>query len=125
MHYLLLGLALCWSLALQASTLSGTVTATDGQALPFATLHLQGTSIGTTTNLDGQYTLTLEPGTYNLVFQYVGYQSAVRTITMTATDQTLDVQLPPIAQQLPELTVTAKEDPAYRIIRKAIQKRSF
>lgn len=125
MHYLLLGLALCWSLAIQAGTLSGTITANDGQPLPFATLHLQGTSIGTTTNLDGQYTLTLEPGTYSLVFQYVGYQSEIRSITMTDADQILDLSLQPIAQQLPELTVKANEDPAYRIIRKAIQKRPF
>ena len=125
MHYLLMGLALCWSLALQAGTLSGTISTPDGQPLPFATVHLQGTSIGTTANLEGNYTLALEPGTYTVVFQYVGYGSETRSVTMTTADQTLDLVLKPIAQNLQEVTVSAKEDPAYRIIRKAMQKRNF
>lgn len=125
MHYLFLGLALCFAYTAQAATLSGLLTDTEGQPLPFATIHIQGTSIGTTANLDGEYTLPLEAGPHKIVFQYVGYQSQTRTVVMTDAPQTLHVQLEVVAQNLTEVTIIAGEDPAYRIIRKAIKKRPF
>ncbi len=108
-----------------AAFLRGTLLDAQGQPLAFASVYLRGTTIGTTTNMDGAYALSLEAGEHELVFQYIGYQSQRKTVTMGAEDQTLDVVLELVAESIQEIVVTAGEDPAYRIIRKAIRKRNF
>ncbi|MEM6541663.1 MAG: TonB-dependent receptor [Bacteroidota bacterium] len=54
-------------------TVSGVVSEVSGQPLPGASVVVQGTSIGTQTDFDGNYTLdnVLDNGT--LVFSYIGY----------------------------------------------------
>lgn len=42
--------------------------------LPFANVQLKGTTIGTTTDFDGRYTLSLAPGNYTIVFSFLGYK---------------------------------------------------
>ena len=42
--------------------------------LPFANVQLKGTTIGTTTDFDGMYTLSLAPGNYTIVFSFLGYK---------------------------------------------------
>ena len=43
--------------------------------LPFANVFIKGTSIGTTTEFEGTYILQVEPGTYTLVFSFIGYET--------------------------------------------------
>ena len=43
--------------------------------LPFANVQLKGTTIGTTTDFDGMYTLSLDPGNYIIVFSFLGYKT--------------------------------------------------
>lgn len=44
--------------------------------LPFANVIVKGTSTGTTTDFDGKFALAnLSPGTYTLVFSFVGYET--------------------------------------------------
>jgi len=38
--------------------------------LPFANVQLKGTTIGTTTDFDGLYTLSLDPGNHTIVFSF-------------------------------------------------------
>ncbi len=119
---LMLCLACCTVMA-QSHTLSGTVKNNAGQPVPFATVLIKGTSQGSSANSDGQYTLALANGNYNLVFKAIGYRQETRTVNLTG-NQTLDVQLEPEAYQLQNVVVRAGgEDPAYGIIRKAIRKR--
>lgn len=110
---------------LSATSIKGKITDTKGDVLSFASIYVEGTSIGTTSNLEGFYNLELEEGTYKLVFQYVGYTSKVETISIGKKTVELDVVLKPLVNALQEVVVTAGEDPAYRVIRKAIQKRKF
>ncbi len=42
--------------------LKGRVTDTSGESLPFATIYVQGTTIGTTSNAKGEFSLDLEKG---------------------------------------------------------------
>ncbi|MCP4439493.1 MAG: carboxypeptidase-like regulatory domain-containing protein [Aureispira sp.] len=114
----------CSSL-LQATHITGKIVDDKGEALPFASIYVQGSSIGTTTNVDGVYDLELKEGDYNIVFQYVGFQQKVQKVSVDNKDIILNIQLNPIATEIGEITVTAGEDPAYRIIRKAIKKRKF
>ena len=47
----------------------------DNSPLPFANVFIKGTSIGTTTEFEGNYILQVDPGTYTVVFSFIGYQS--------------------------------------------------
>lgn len=72
---LLLLLPLCVVYA-QMGTVSGTVI--DGEfnePMAFANIVVKGTSKGTNSDFDGKYQLELDPGTYTLVFTFVGYQT--------------------------------------------------
>jgi len=108
-----------------ASHVHGVINDDKGEVLSFASIYIKGTSKGTTSNIDGFYSLNLQPGTYELIFQYIGYDSKTEKVTVGEEDIELNVTLSPIANSLQEVVVTAGEDPAYRIIRKAIKKRKF
>tara|TARA_R100001143_G_C3361063_1_gene135834 strand:+ start:17679 stop:20750 length:3072 start_codon:yes stop_codon:yes gene_type:complete len=57
----------------QSITVTGTVISSDNnEPVPFATVIIKGTSTGTTTDLDGNYTLSNVPEDAVLVFSYVG-----------------------------------------------------
>lgn len=48
----------------------------NGEPLAFANVTIKGTSTGTTSDYDGLYELkNLEPGTYTIVFSFVGYET--------------------------------------------------
>lgn len=126
MKNLLLVLSLCLlSASLSAIHVRGKITDNLGESLPFASIYIQGTSIGTTSNIDGFYDLQLDEGTYQIVFQYIGYESKTEKIVAQKSDLVLDIILLPIANNLQEIVITAGEDPAYRVIRKAIARRKF
>lgn len=66
----------CSFFALQAQTvqITGTVTsAEDGLTVPGASVVVKGTTIGTVTDFEGNYTLSVPSGATTLVFSYVGY----------------------------------------------------
>ena len=47
-----------------------------GEPLPFANVLIKGTTKGTTSDYDGLYILeNLEPGTYTVVFSFIGYET--------------------------------------------------
>ena len=100
-------------------TLSGTVRdGATGDPLAAATIRILGTSHGTITNVLGQYTLTLEAGSYALAFSSLGYRPDTVRVELTS-NQRRDIRLTPTDITLPEIVVTA-EDPAIEIIRRAI-----
>ncbi len=105
----------------------GTVTDQKGEALPFVSIYVQGTTNGTTSNLKGEYFLSLEKGTYQLVFQSIGYKQLIQTVDVQSGKPVkLDVQLQEEAIELAGVEVKANaEDPAYPIIRKAIERREY
>lgn len=64
----------------QNKTISGIVTDADtSQPLPGATVYEEGTTNGTTTDFDGNYTIDVAEGSV-LVFTYVGYQAQNITV---------------------------------------------
>jgi hypothetical protein len=114
-----------FSLISYAGKISGRVTDEKGMPLPYASVSIKGTTRGTNANSAGYYSITLSPGQYTLVCQYVSYKKEEKTITVTADDRSLDFVL--VIQQLTlsEVIVKKGEDPAYEIIRQAIKKRSY
>lgn len=62
----------------QEKTLSGVVTE-DGMPLPGVTVVIQGTQLGTQTDLDGKYSLKAKPGQV-LVFSFIGMKEVKHTV---------------------------------------------
>jgi hypothetical protein len=91
------------------------------EALVNANVRVAGTSKGTVTNLNGSYLLSLSPGNYTFVFSYVGYRTDSVHISLS-TNISRNVTLEPADIVLPEVVIIA-EDPAYAIIRVAIEKK--
>ena len=107
-----------------AVKISGTVTDDKGNILPYASIFIKGSSIGTTSNNLGKYFLDLSPGNYTIVCQYVGYTRQEKKISVNTIAISLDFQLTVQQTSLKEVEVKpGGEDPAYEIIRHAIKKR--
>ena len=104
----------------QAHILSGLVVdASTLEPLPSATIRIVGTSKGTVTNSSGQFRISLPEGTVHIAASYLGYQSDTIAVELNG-NQFRRIQLQPNAIQLAGVTVT-DEDPAYEIIRRAIE----
>jgi hypothetical protein len=108
-----------------AGKIAGKVTDDKGVPLAYASISVKGTTKGTNANGTGTYSITLAPGDYILICQFVNYKKEEKAITVTAEDQVVNFNL--VIQQLTlsEVIVKKGEDPAYEIIRQAIKKRSY
>ncbi|UTW62379.1 mucoidy inhibitor MuiA family protein [bacterium SCSIO 12741] len=91
----------------------GKVTDENGEALPFVNILVRGMTIGTTTDFDGLYEITLPAGSNQLEYSFVGYRKEIRTINQDK----MDVQLYPNATQLSEVVVTERKMAAASIQR--------
>jgi len=112
---------------LLAGVLKGRVTDEKGISLPYATIYLQGTTIGVSANGNGNYELPVSPGLYKVICQYVGYRQATFNLNVKG-DEIIEhvFVLKDEAVDMKEVVVHANaEDPAYAIIRKAIKRRKF
>ena len=118
-------LSLIFKLSAQQVTLSGKITDDQNHPVPFASVYIKNTTRGTSANAEGNYTLLLDPGNYDVQFKAMGFKQESRKINITK-DQTQDITLQIEAYQLKNVVVKAGgEDPAYAIIRKAIKKRKY
>lgn len=85
-------------------TVSGKVTdAEDGQPVPFASVHLEGTMVGVSTDSEGKYMITI-PEDGILVFSSIGYKSKEVAVEGR---KTLNVTLEPDAEFIDETIVIA------------------
>ena len=75
----LLCLGMGWSLSAQ-TTITGVVTDEEGEPLIGAGVLIQGTTIGTVTGIDGDYTLTVPADATHLVFSFIGLSDQVIAI---------------------------------------------
>ena len=89
-------------------TVTGTVTDADGQPLPDVQITDPSLQRGTTSGPNGRYTLDgLPPGGHTLEFRFVGYQTAVREVSVETGDTvTLDVSLKTRVLETEGVTVT-------------------
>lgn len=124
LNFLLLFLLAMGPSVASAFTVRGTVTDKEGEPVGFATVYVEGTTIGTTTNAEGNYQLELKAGYHVIVFRYVGYGTEVRPLTVSA-DTRLDVVMKRVVFELGEAVAHGSEDPAYRIMRLARDRREF
>src|SRR6056297_192406 len=85
--------------------ISGTVTnAETGEPIPGVSIVVQGqTTIGTTTDMDGNYSFEVPSGAETLVFSFVGMQTKEVAINGR---NTINVSLQPAVQEMEEVVVT-------------------
>ena len=76
----------------QQKTITGTVTDTDGAALPGVNVLVKGTTKGTQTDFDGMFSISSEIG-QTLVFSFVGFRTVERNVTASTNDITVTMPL--------------------------------
>ncbi len=114
------------SLSANAGGVKGRVIDDEGKPLSFTTIYVKQTGSGSITNTAGEYELRLDPGTYTIVFQYLGYQTQQIDVEVAGKTLVRDVVMGKQAYMLAEAQIKGgNEDPAYKIIRKAIAKSGF
>ena len=87
------------------------VDAKSREPIPSLNVIIEGTNIGTATNLEGQYVLTnIPPGTYTLIFSAIGYEKKiVKNVKVNADFTTrINVEMVEEAIQLETIVVEAQ-----------------
>lgn len=111
---------------LTAGGLKGRISTAKGEALSYAGIAVKGTSNGTMANEEGEYEFALEPGSYEIIFQFLGFKTVSKNVTVRTDFVELNVTMEEQALNLNEAVVgKSKEDPAYSIMRRAIAKARF
>ena len=64
------------------------IDASTGEELPFVNVIVKGQSIGVITEIDGTYKLQMPPGTYFLLFSYVGYKVIEKQVIVKPNETT-------------------------------------
>ena len=115
-----------FSFSVNAGGVKGSIKNTKGEQLSYASILVKGTSRGTMANEDGKYELSLEKGSYTLIFQYLGHKTLEKIVEINVDYFTFDAVLSEQTVNLNEVRFSAKaEDPAYTIMRKAISMARF
>ena len=78
------------ALAQEKGTIKGTLLDKEmnNEPLSFAGVVIKGTTIGTETDFDGNYILTVDPGSYTLVFSFLGYQQLELNVVVKSNETT-------------------------------------
>lgn len=109
-----------------AGVVKGFVVDEKNQPLSFVSVFIAGTSIGTTANVEGEYRLDLNAGSYELTFKMIGYTAKVEKVNVQNEPVILNMQLIQETINLKAVVIKADaEDPAYAVIRNAQNKRKF
>jgi hypothetical protein len=83
--------------------------ASNGQAIPGATVSIEGTNTGTITDLDGKFSLAIPPDTYNLRVSFVSYEPIIiNEVPVKTNEATLleDLRMKEATFGLAEVVVT-------------------
>ena len=124
MKSLLLRAIMCLFPILSFSQITGKITDTKGEPLPFVNIYAEDDSYGSTSNEDGLYELKpYQAGNYTLVFQFLGYKTVKKEVNYQNNPITVNVSLEASSTSLDEILVDAGENPANSIIQKAIKNR--
>ena len=87
-----------------AITVTGKVRDENGADFPGVNVLVKGTSVGTSTDINGQYSLEVPDESAVLVFSFIGYTTQEVTV---GSRTTIDLAMTPDVQSLDEVVVTA------------------
>lgn len=98
-------LMLSFTFGVSAQTVTGTITdASDGMTMPGVNVVAQGTTVGVTTDFDGNYEIEMPEGSTVLEFSFMGY--VTQSVDVTGKTNA-DIALVVDSQSLDEVVVTA------------------
>ena len=89
LRFLFIALFICTiSIAQNKGTISGVLTDKEmnNEVLPFANILIKGTNISANTDIDGKYSLSVNPGNYTIIFSFVGYETVEKPVTVKANE---------------------------------------
>lgn len=116
---------LCLGVVKLSAQIKGVVTDSEtGDPIPYLNVYYDGKGVGTITDIDGQYTISVHPGWTKLTFSMVGYGTKVRNVSVNT--KKLDVKMKPDLV-LDEVIVKPKKEkysrknnPAVEMMKKVI-----
>lgn len=82
-----------------------------GEPLPGVTIFLEGTTLGTLTDLDGKFNLSVSPGTYDLRISYISYETLLMPglqVKPGAVNLLDNLRLKESSVELTEVVITAE-----------------
>jgi TonB-linked SusC/RagA family outer membrane protein len=98
-------LTLSYEVSAQQRVITGKVISDeDGLGLPGASILVKGTTVGTTTDLDGNYSISVPTGSNVLIYSFIGLKTIEEAI---GNRSVINVTLTTDASQLSEVVVTA------------------
>src|SRR5579862_3266669 len=90
----------------QKGSIKGKVLDETNQPLPGTSITIDGTTIGATTDANGDYTISgVNPGNYTLTAKFIGYAASKQTITVGSSVITVNFSLKPDSKNLNEVVV--------------------
>ena len=92
----------------QEARLSGQIEAISGEVLAFATIAIEGTTLGASSGEDGKYLISDIPaGEYTVVVSYLGYETTQKRIRVTTGERlTINFSLVEMTNTMDEVVVT-------------------
>ncbi|WKZ58124.1 MAG: DUF5686 family protein [Cyclobacteriaceae bacterium] len=109
----------------QETVIRGKITdAFSGDPIPFVNVVFKGTSIGTTTDFDGNYVLRTTSPTDSLQASYIGYKPRTKAVQRGIT-QTINFQLEEEVTRLRDIVIMAGENPAFAVLRNVVKNKEF
>ena len=131
--YTLAALSIClnsFSQVAKKTVIEGLVVdALTGYPIPYTSVFLKGTTIGTLTDINGQYHIETSNAATIISFSFIGYEAESREIK-TGIEQTIDVRMSLSSITLDEVIVKAKKkeyknknNPAVELIDKVVEKK--
>jgi Family of unknown function (DUF5686)/CarboxypepD_reg-like domain len=107
-----------------AIDIKGIITSSNNSPLPYASIVIKGTAIGTTANSKGEFSINVATGKHTLVCRHIGYKTAEKAIDVGTEMQVINFVLIDQSYTFQDVVVkSGGEDPAYQIIKKTIAKR--
>jgi iron complex outermembrane receptor protein len=92
-----------------AQNITGTIKSQSGEPVAFANISALNSQQGAVADKDGNFTLNLNEGTYQLQFSAIGFASKLQKVVVTDELVTIDIVLSENTQNLGEVVVTANK----------------
>ncbi len=98
-----------WATSSFAQNIKGTIKSQTGEAIAFANITVLNSSSGTVSDKEGNFSLDLTKGTYQIQFSAIGYATKIQQLEVADQVLTVDVTLSDNTQTLGEVVVTANK----------------